>query len=75
MNPFIWLRRKAAEAVVLGTADGLRAVTPEGEEPPSDFADLRQLLASAVGGEPKALPAASEDASEQEDKATSKRKR
>lgn len=60
-SPFTWLRRKAAEAVVLGTADGLRAVTPDGETPPADLAELRQLLATA-NIEPKALSAAEEDA-------------
>jgi len=55
LNPFIWLRRKAAEAVVLGTSDGLRAVAPEGEDVPADLAELRQLLAAQ---QPKALPAA-----------------
>ncbi len=58
MNPFSWLRRKAAEAVALGVSDGLAAVTPEGEDPPADLAGLRQLAAAHV---PKALPAASED--------------
>lgn len=58
LNPFVWLRRQAAEAVVLGTADGLRAVAPEGQEPPADLAELRQMLAAAVG--PKALPPAPE---------------
>lgn len=63
MNPFSYLRRKAAEAIVLGTADGLRAVTPEGETPPQDLGDLRQLLASATevkaieAPEPEAEPA------------------
>jgi hypothetical protein len=57
LNPFIWLRRKAAEAVTLGVADGLRAVSPD-EEPPADLTDLRALLAQAT--EPKALPAAGE---------------
>jgi len=48
MNPFTWLRRKAAEAIVLGTADGLRAVTPEGEVVPADLGDLRALLATST---------------------------
>ena len=48
-NPFTWLRRQAAEAVVLGTADGLRAVSPDGIEPPTDLAELRQLLAANAG--------------------------
>ena len=56
MNPFVWLRRKVAESVVAGVADGLAAVAPEGEEPPADLAELRRRLAAAV--EPKALPAA-----------------
>jgi hypothetical protein len=48
MNPFNWIRRKAAEAVVLGTADGLRAITPAGEEPPADMGELRALLATTI---------------------------
>lgn len=51
---FGWLRRKAAEAVVGGVADALKAVAPEGEEVAS-VDDLRALLAAAV--QPKALPA------------------
>lgn len=43
---FGWLRKKAAEGVVLG--DGLRAVAPEGEEPPADLDDLRKMPAAAV---------------------------
>jgi len=65
MNPFTWLRRKAAEAVVLGTADGLRAVTPEGETPPADLDDLRALLANAATTDVKVL-AAPEQEHEQE---------
>ena len=61
-NPFVWLRRKAAEAIVLGTADGLQAVTPEGETPPASLDELRALLAAAV--QPKALPPAAEAADE-----------
>jgi len=56
MNPFNWLRRKAAESVVNGIADALQAVTPEGEAPPADLNELRELLASAT--EMKALPEA-----------------
>ncbi|HEY1187524.1 MAG TPA: hypothetical protein VGE74_07685 [Gemmata sp.] len=70
MNPFTWLRRQAAEAVVLGTADGLRAVAPEGEQPPADLAELRLMLSQAVA--PKQLPAAG---SEEEPPATRKGKR
>ena len=44
--------------VGLGTADGLRAVTPEGEVPPADLGDLRQLLANAT--ELKAITAPAE---------------
>jgi hypothetical protein len=58
MGPFSWLRRKAAEAVTLGVADGLAAVTPDGEEPP-DLAGLRAMLASATA--PKQLTAAPDD--------------
>lgn len=53
MNPFGWIRRKAAEAVALGVADGLAAVS-EGEIAP-DLAGLRQLAAGSVT--PKELPA------------------
>jgi hypothetical protein len=60
LNPFGWIRKMAAEAVVLGTGDGLRAITPEGEEPPADLADLRAMLAAAVAPT-KALPAAPDD--------------
>ena len=56
MNPFGWIRKMAAEAVVLGTGDGLRAVAPEGEPPPSDLAELRAMLAAAVAP-PKQLAA------------------
>lgn len=59
LNPFIWLRRKAAEALVEGVADGLRAVTPEGEQPPSDLAELRALAARSIDA--KALPASAEE--------------
>jgi len=65
MNPFTWIRRKAAEAVVLGTADGLRAITPDGETPPADLAELRGMLATIVidtkaiaGPEPEPEPEA-----------------
>lgn len=57
MNPLNWLRRKAAEAVVLGVADGLAAVTPDGEAP-ADLDGLRKLAAEAAA--PKALPAGEE---------------
>lgn len=55
-DPFNWLRRRVAESVVAGVADGLAAVTPEGDESPPNLDELRKRLASAV--EPKALPAA-----------------
>jgi hypothetical protein len=58
VSPFAWLRRKAAESIALGVADGLAAVTPEGEEPPPDLAGLRQLVAVKV---PAALAAAPDD--------------
>lgn len=48
MNPFHWIRRKAAEAVALGVADGMRAVAPAGEEPPADLDGLRQLVAGSM---------------------------
>lgn len=56
---FGWLRRRAAEAVVNGVGDALKAVTPEGETPPTDLSELRAMLAESVT--PKALPAASDD--------------
>ena len=59
MNPFNWLRKKCAEAVVLGVSDGLAAVTPDGDETP-DLGELRQRLAEALT--PRALPAAEERA-------------
>lgn len=57
---FGWIKRRAAEAVVQGVADGVKAITPEGEQPPTDLAELRALLAESVT--PKALPAAEPDA-------------
>lgn len=65
INPFSWLRRQAAEAVVLGTADGLRAVTPDGQDPPADVGELRAMLAAAVQ-QPKAIAAPKAEAVEQE---------
>ncbi|QJW93114.1 hypothetical protein [Frigoriglobus tundricola] len=62
IDPFSWLRRKAAEAIVSGVADGVKAVTPEGEQPPADLAELRAMLATAV--QPKPLAAAKADAAE-----------
>ena len=59
MNPFTWLRRKVAESVVSGVADGMRAVAPEGEEVPADLTELRAILGAAVF--PKALSAAEDD--------------
>lgn len=67
---FGWLRRKAAEAVIGGVADGVKAITPEGETPPTDLGELRALLAESVT--PKALPAAEPEA---EDAAPAKRRR
>jgi hypothetical protein len=58
---FGWIKRKAAEAVVQGVADGVKAITPEGEQPPADLGELRAMLAASVGGAAgaaKALPAA-----------------
>jgi hypothetical protein len=71
MNPFSYLRRKFAETVVLGINDGIAAVTPEGETPPSDLAGLRALVAANI--EPKALPGA--NAAEDEEPATARRKK
>jgi hypothetical protein len=58
-NPFAYLRRKAAEAVVGGVSDGLRAVAPEGEDPPPDLDSLRAMLAQAA--QPRALAAAPDE--------------
>ena len=58
LNPFGWIRKMAAEAVVAGVGDGLRAVAPEGEQP-ADLAELRAMLAAAVA--PRQLPAAPDD--------------
>jgi hypothetical protein len=57
---FGWIKRKAAEAVVQGVADGVKAITPEGEQPPADLGELRAMLAASVGTAvpAKALPAA-----------------
>ncbi len=57
---FNWIRRRTAEAFAAGAADFMRAITPEGEEPPADPGELRKRLAAAA--EPKALPAAKEEA-------------
>lgn len=67
LNPFSWLRRQAAEAVVLGTADGLRAVTPEGETPP-DLGELRRLLAEST--QPKQLAAPKDEETEAKPRGT-----
>ena len=67
--PFAWLRRKAAESVALGVADGLAAVAPDDADPPADLASLRALLAQAP--QPRAsLPPAPAD-----DEATAVRKK
>ncbi len=55
LNPFHWLRTQAAKALVAGVADGMRAITPDGEDPPANLDELRALLASAA--EPKQLAA------------------
>lgn len=65
LNPFTWLRRQAAEAVVLGTADGLRAVAPEGEQPDT-ITELRAMLSAAA--QPKQLTAAKDEEEEQPSK-------
>ena len=54
-SPFEWIRRKAAEAVALGVADGVQAVAPDADAPPADLTELRAMLADRV---PRALPAA-----------------
>lgn len=66
MNPFSWIRRKAAEAIVLGTADGLRAVTPDGEPVPQDLGELRQLLATTADVKAIAAPTSEPTATEPE---------
>jgi hypothetical protein len=58
LNPFAWIRQKAAEAFVQGIADGAAALTPEGEQPPSTSEELRALFAASL---PKALPAPKDD--------------
>ena len=62
VNPFAWLRRRCAEAVVEGVSDGLRAVAPDGEPGPADLGELRALLAGSLA--PRQLPAAPEPAEE-----------
>lgn len=62
ISPWAYLRRKAAEAVALGVADGLAAVAPGGEElPHPDLDSLRQLAAGQVAGSPRALAPAQPD--------------
>ncbi len=73
MNPFNYLRRKAAEAIVLGTADGLRAVTPDGESPPTDLGELRLLMATS-SVDVKAIAAPSPDLIEGEPSVSAKGK-
>ncbi|MCE9564254.1 MAG: hypothetical protein K8U57_19600 [Planctomycetes bacterium] len=67
------LRRKAAEAIVLGCSDGFRAVTPEGEPVPTDLNELRAMLAG-IGAEPKALAAAVAEEKSAEGEPAGKRK-
>jgi hypothetical protein len=74
MNPFTWIRRKAAEAIVLGTADGLRAVTPEGEQVPQDLGDLRQLLAASADVKAIAATAPTSEPTAEAEPATRSRK-
>ena len=62
MNPFVWIRRKAAEAVALGVADGMRSIAPAGEEPPADLDGLRQLVAVSVDVKAIEAPAEGEPA-------------
>lgn len=64
---FGWLRRRAAEAVVGGVSDALKAVAGEGETPPADLDELRAMLAASAQ---KSLPAA-----EEEEEAPAKRRR
>lgn len=70
---FGWIKRKAAESVVQGVADGVKAITPEGEPPPADLGELRAMLAASVAAPAKALPAAAE-ADEPEPAAAKRRK-
>jgi hypothetical protein len=55
ISPWAWLRRKAAESIALGVADGLAAVAPEGDSDPPDLASLRALAAGSATT-PRALP-------------------
>lgn len=52
-DPFDYLRRQAASAVMSGVADACQALTPDGEQPPADLEQLRGLIAARL-----ALPAA-----------------
>lgn len=48
ISPFAWIRQQAASAVMNGIADACQAVTPPGEQPPADLAQLRQLVAARL---------------------------
>jgi hypothetical protein len=45
---FGFIRRKVSEAIVNGAGDGLRALTPEGEEDIPDIDSLRKMIATAA---------------------------
>lgn len=60
-NLFSWIRRKAAEAVIGGVADGVKAITPEGEAPPTDLTELRAMLTQAVQPKQLAAPVADDE--------------
>lgn len=55
-SPFDYIRRKVAEAFVLGAADGINAVSADGDVPDED--SLRVLLDNTVK---KMLPAIKDD--------------
>ena len=54
-----WVRKTFRDAGMAGIRDVMEAITPEGEDPPSNVAELRAMLAAAVT--PRQLPAAEDD--------------
>lgn len=59
---FAWIRKRTAEAFAAGAGDFMVAITPEGEEPPADLAELRARLAAAAQPRAIAAPDAEEPA-------------
>lgn len=51
-SPFEYIRRKAAEAFMLGVQDGARAVLGDEQNPDPDLAELRATVAQQI----KSLP-------------------